>query len=62
MDRSKNKLVVAGDFFMLNKHRTNNVARLNSNGHVDVNFKSNNDAGSAFQCSVLPIEQRWKWR
>jgi uncharacterized delta-60 repeat protein len=54
MDKLKNKLIVAGDFFMLNKHRTNNVARINPNGSVDVNFKSVNNAGSAFQCSVLP--------
>ena len=53
MDKFSNKLVVAGDFFMINKHRTNNVARINANGHVDVNFKSVNEAGSAFQCSVL---------
>jgi uncharacterized delta-60 repeat protein len=38
---------------MLNKHRTNNIARINPNGSVDLKFKSVNDAGSAFQCSVL---------
>lgn len=54
MDKLKNKLIVAGDFFMLNKHRTNNVARINANGSVDVNFRSANAAGPAFQCSVLP--------
>ena len=54
MDRFRSKLVVAGDFFMLNKHRSNNVARLNANGSVDVTFKSVNDAGAAYKCSVLP--------
>jgi uncharacterized delta-60 repeat protein len=55
MDKVNNKkVVVAGEFFMLNKHRTNNVARLNANGSVDTNFKAVYNDGSAFQCTVLP--------
>lgn len=54
MDRINKKLIIAGEFFMLNKHRTNNVARLNANGSVDINFKAVNNDGSAFQCAVLP--------
>ena len=53
MDRIYKKLIVAGEFFMVNKHRTNNVARLNANGSVDINFKAVNNDGSAFQCAVL---------
>lgn len=53
MDRINKKLIVAGEFFMLNKHRTNNVGRLNANGSVDTNFKATNNDGSAYKCMVL---------
>lgn len=54
MDRINQKLIVAGEFFMLNKHHTYNVGKLNANGSVDTNFKALNNDGAAYQCTVLP--------